>query len=183
VKAVVIFDTLYGNTESVSRALAKGLNESLVETTCANIKDVSIEDLAQADLIAIGGPTHHHGASKPMKRFLAHLKGADLKGKHGFAFDTRVDSFWSGSAAKAIEKALKRSGAQVVRPPASAFVKSTWVKPTKLDRESESKEDRRTRRAMEVEERRASVVLEDGSQESFEKIGAEIGKAVISGNR
>lgn len=42
-----------------------------------------------------------------MKEFLERLKGVDLKGRDGFAFDTRLESRFSGSTAKFIEKKLR----------------------------------------------------------------------------
>lgn len=38
-KAVVIFDTRYGNTENVAKAVAKGIHRSAVEAACFNIDD------------------------------------------------------------------------------------------------------------------------------------------------
>jgi hypothetical protein len=40
----------------------------------------------------------------------------------------------------------------------------------------ETKEERRARRAKEKEEKRARVVLEEGAEQLFEKIGIEIGE-------
>lgn len=181
-RTCVIFDTRYGNTEKVARVLAKGIQESSVEVLCSNIREVSVEALIQSDLLAIGGPTEFHGASGPMKEFLRKLKQADLRGKYGFAFDTRVNSWWSGSAAKLIENTLKASGMEILRPHSSAFVIRTKGKADVKGAtgKTESKEEKEGRRAREKEERRASAVLEEGMLESFEKIGAEIGRALAS---
>jgi flavorubredoxin len=163
-KAIVVFDTRYGNTEKVANALAKGIQKSAVEARCFNINDVQIGRLAEFDLLAIGGPTHYRTASKPMQDFFEKLEQANLSGVYGFAFDTRVDSFWAGSAAEFIEKKLKVLGLQIVRPRVSAFV----GRAKKRGRESrdigrrETKEERKARRAKEKEERRAEVVLEEG---------------------
>jgi len=122
-KAVVVFDTRYGNTEKVAKALAKGFRKSAIEAACSDIDDVQIGALVEHGFLAIGGPTHYHTASKPMKDFLQKLEQADLRGKYGFAFDTRVGSFWAGSAAEFIEKKLKAFGLQIVRPHSSAIVR------------------------------------------------------------
>lgn len=179
-KAVVMFDTRYGNTEKIAKALAKGIHKSAVEAACFNINNVQIGTLTQYDFLAIGGPTHYHTASKPMKDFLEKLEQTNLRGKHGFAFDTRVDSIWAGSAAKFIEKKLEALGLQIVRPHSSAMVTHTKEQgeESKEAETGETKEERRARRAREKEERRATAVLEEGMEELFEKIGNEIGEIV-----
>jgi flavodoxin len=175
-RAIVAFDTRYGNTEKVARALAKGIQENSIETTCSNINDLQISTLIEYDLLAIGGPTQYHGASEPMKDFLEKLQGVNLKGKFGFAFDTRLTSFWSGSAAQAIERKIERYGVEIVRPYSSAFVKHTETGVEEKTEARETKEERRARKAKVKEERRASAVLEEGAEDTFEKIGMEIGR-------
>lgn len=121
-RACVVFDSRFGNTEKVARAIETGMRESGVETECLNTSDVALETLTQFDLICVGGPTEGFSASKPMKEFLRRLKGVDLSGKRGFAFDTKLDWRISGSASKSIEKELRNLGLLVVLPRESAIV-------------------------------------------------------------
>lgn len=121
-KAIVIFDTKFGNTEKVARALALGLNEQGIDVDCSNVEKVLIDMLPGYDLLAIGGPTHGFGMSKPVKEFFKHLEKIDLREKHAFAFDTKNPPRYWGSAAKGIEKRLTKLGMKIVRPRASAFV-------------------------------------------------------------
>lgn len=120
-KALVIYDSKFGNTELVALKLAASLREQGAVTSCLKVNDVLSEALADADIIAVGGPTHSFGMSKPIAELLGRLKGTDLRGKEAVAFDTRFDSLVSGSAAKRIEAQLKRMGAYCV-PRYSAFV-------------------------------------------------------------
>jgi flavorubredoxin len=177
-KAAVIFDTRYGNTEKVAKALAKGMRRSAIEVACFNISDAQIGALAGFDLLAIGAPTHYQTASKPMKEFLDKLEQANLSGKHGFAFDTRVESFWAGSAAKFIENKMKALELQIVKPRSSAMVRRAEEEgeESKEAETGETNEQRRARRAREKEERRAKVALEEGMEQLFEKIGIDIGE-------
>lgn len=121
-KAIVIFDTLFGNTQRIAQDLAKGLKETGTEADLANIHEVRIEELSKYNLFVIGAPTQYLTASKPMKEFLERLEGLDLAGKYSFAFDTKLGSPLSGSAAKYIEKKLLKVGLQIIRPRASAIV-------------------------------------------------------------
>ncbi len=121
-RAVIIYDTLFGNTKKIAEALQLGLNETGIETLCLNTKDVAFESLKGFDLIALGAPTQAFSSSRPMKEFLQRLKGVSLSGKYGFAFDTKLDSRLSGSAAKYIENELVDQGIQIILPRASALV-------------------------------------------------------------
>ena len=122
-KACVIFDTRYGNTEKIARSFEAGLHQAGIETVCVNARDLTVDDsLVQYDLICIGAPTEWHTASKPMKALLRNLKGIGLSGKCGFAFGTRFAAPLSGSAAKLIEKELKDRGILIIAPRESAIV-------------------------------------------------------------
>ncbi len=121
-KAIIIFDTNFGNTEMIARSLASGMDEKGVEADCVNVGDVQLDMLAEYDLLAIGGPTHGFGISKPIKELLGKLKNVELRDKKGFAFDTKNRGGIWGSAAKGIEKRLKGMGMNIVKPAESAIV-------------------------------------------------------------
>lgn len=121
-RASVIFDTRYGNTEKIAKSLENGLKQAGVQTDCVNARDVVVGSLSQYDLICVGAPTEAFSASKPMKTFLANLKSTGLSGKHGFAFDTKLDWRFSGSAAKFIERELSSLGVRIIAPRESAIV-------------------------------------------------------------
>jgi len=121
-RAIVIYDTKFGNTEKIARALARGMEKQGVKVDCVKTDEVDIDKLVEYDFLAIGGPTHVRGASKPMKAFLEKLKSVDLKGKKAFAFDTKLKAWWAGTAGKGIEKTLKRLGMSIVKPHSSAIV-------------------------------------------------------------
>jgi len=121
-RAIVIYDTKFGNTEKIARALARGMEKQGVKVDCVKTDEVDIDKLVEYDFLAIGGPTHVRGVSKPMKAFLEKLKSVDLRGKKAFAFDTKLKAWWAGSAGKGIEKTLKRLGMSIVKPHSSAIV-------------------------------------------------------------
>ena len=148
-RAIVVYDSKYGNTGQVAKSVASGLQMAGVETACSNILDVGIDSLGGYDMIAVGGPTQAFTASKQMKDFLQKLeKTGVLKGKRGFAFDTRFASRLSGSAAKYIEKKLSEFGMQIIKNRQSAIVKKT------------------------------EGPLEEGELEAFERLGFEMGSAL-----
>jgi flavodoxin len=153
-KACLIFDTRYGNTEKIAKSLEAGLHQAGVETVCVNAKDVTADgSLAQYDLICLGAPTEWHTASKPMKALLRNLKGIDLSGKYGFAFDTRFAAPLSGSAAKLIEKELKDRGILVIAPRESAIVAGA---------------------------KGGAMLLKEGEEERFKQVGSRIGSTLAA---
>ena len=117
-----------------------------------------------------------HRASAPMREFLSKLKHANLKGKYGFAFDTKLNSRWAGDASNSIEGALKASGAQILMPRTSAFVNRppTEVEPVG-ETTRETREERKARKSEAKEIKRAAAVLEEGMEGKFEQIGVRAG--------
>ncbi|MCW4040860.1 MAG: flavodoxin domain-containing protein [Candidatus Bathyarchaeota archaeon] len=122
-KAIVIYDTQFGNTEQIAKVLASSMNEQGISVDCFKVDNLPIETLPEYDLLAIGGPTHGFGMSGPMKTFMKKLEHVDLKDKKVFAFDTKNRSRFWGSAAKGIEKRMKKFGMNIVIPCASGIVK------------------------------------------------------------
>jgi flavodoxin len=157
-RAYVIFDTRYGNTEKIARSFESGLKEAGIESVCVNARDVPVEALRQYDLICVGGPTEAFTASKPIREFLGKLKGLELSGKYGFAFDTKLDSRFSGSAAKFIEKELSSLNLRIIAPHESAVVFS-------------------------LKERGAitGARLKEGEEKRFQQIGLQVGAALAAG--
>jgi len=159
-RACVIFDTRYGNTEKIAKSFETGLRKAGIQTVCVNAKDVPVDSLKQYDLICVGAPTEGFTASKPMKEFFGKLKSIDLSGKYGFAFDTRLDWRLSGSAAKYIEKELSNLGLQILTPRESAIVFA-------------SKE----RGAI------TGARLKEGEEKRFEQVGTQVGTALTATGR
>jgi flavorubredoxin len=124
-KALVAYDSLYGNTERIAKALAQGLESEGVDVSVAKVGMVDFDELAKVDLLCVGAPIHAWNASKPVKDFLERLKtekGSALHGKKGFSFDTKVKSRLAGSAADKIEGKLKEIGLTIIRKSESAVV-------------------------------------------------------------
>ena len=123
-RTIVIFDTRYGNTEKIAKSLGIGLKLAGLETVCLNVKEVGPESLMGYDLIVEGAPTEKITAPESIKQFLDKLKrvSPDLGGKMGFAFDTKLPYPLTGSAAKSIEKDLKKLGVSIIAPRESALV-------------------------------------------------------------
>jgi flavorubredoxin len=140
---------MFGNTEKVAKALAKGLEESGVNVDCVRVDAAKFDELSGYDLLVVGSPVHAWSVSKPIKEFLERLKGVEgLSGKKAFAFDTKMRNRLAGSAGGKIEGKLKSLGLTIIKPHASAVVKG---------REGP---------------------LEEGAEETFRQLGAELAKMI-----
>jgi flavodoxin len=86
VKALVIYYSMYGNTEKVAKALASGLESGGVDVAVVSVDAVSFDDFGEVDLLCVGSPVHAWGVSKPVKEFLERLKNVKgLTGKKAFS--------------------------------------------------------------------------------------------------
>jgi hypothetical protein len=147
-RALIAYESLYGNTHIVANHIADGLRDGY-EVTVFPVSEVTIEMLNEADLLVVGGPTHIHGMSTNRSRQAA----ADAASKpgsgltlepdsvgpglrdwlqeisHGHgapaaAFDTRLDGpqFFTGRASLGISHRLRRQGYHLVLDPESFLV-------------------------------------------------------------
>lgn len=120
--ALVVYDSLYGNTEKIAQVVAAVL-ETFGPTRVQPVADVSSIP-PDTDLLVVGGPTHGHAVNAGITSFLERVDPSAVSGIAVTAFDTRVD--WpvllSGSAARGISKQLRRKGGNVIVEPASFLV-------------------------------------------------------------
>lgn len=137
-KAVVLYESLFGNTEAIARAIADGLGP-MGEVVLARFGEVAQGTAEETDLVVLGGPTHGWGMTKPASRTGPNAAGyavgarewlqgsRQATGKNAAAFDTRFDKprWLTGSAALRIARELLRAGYRVVVPPESFFVLHT----------------------------------------------------------
>ena len=66
-RALVIYESMYGNTHQIAEAIGEGLDLS-DGVKVLPLADVTQSMLEQADLIVVGGPTHAHGMSRESTR-------------------------------------------------------------------------------------------------------------------
>jgi flavodoxin len=122
VNALIIYDTLYGNTKQIAEAIAIGLTERVQVQTVAASEVDKIEE--NVDLLLVGGPTHQHGLSYGMRELFERWPSRSLHQLPAAAFDTRYrgPAWLMGSAADKIGRMLKSKGVNLVIAPESFFV-------------------------------------------------------------
>jgi flavodoxin len=121
--ALVLFDSEYGNTEQVARAIAEAF-PSTISVRLERAGQVSKLDTRGVDLIIVGGPTQRYKVSASLEAVLESAPRRSLQGVKAAAFDTRYRmAVWlSGSAAKRIARRLRKLGAKLIVPAESFFM-------------------------------------------------------------
>ncbi|MGB9597291.1 MAG: flavodoxin family protein [Candidatus Poribacteria bacterium] len=119
-KALVIFDTNFGNTKMIAESIAKELGN---DAKAISVSDFNIKELDGINLLVVGSPIIGWRPSERMGKFLESLAKDQLKGIKAIAFDTRVKLFIHGDAAGKISKKLEEAGAEIISKPMAFFVK------------------------------------------------------------
>lgn len=159
-RAVVVYESMFGNTHQVADAIAAGCRVH-GEAVAMSVSEVDETAVVAADLLVIGGPTHVHGMTKRASRKAARDQAASDEGleldpaaddpglrdwfhviprgdgRAAAAFDTRVDASaaLTGRASKGIAKRLTKHGYRLVDEPESFLVdKHTHLVDGELDR-------------------------------------------------
>jgi menaquinone-dependent protoporphyrinogen IX oxidase len=147
VRALVVYESMYGNTHVIATNIAAGLRDTH-EVTLVPVSRATPELIAGADLLVVGAPTHLHGLPTASSRQAA-MKAA-VKPDSGLAldpdaggpalrawlagltpghvlaaaFDTRMAGapVLTGRASRGISRLLKRHGYRLIMPPESFVV-------------------------------------------------------------
>jgi flavodoxin len=144
--ALVVYDSVFGNTEKIAQSIAAAFGAQALP-----VNQVSIEQLRGLDLLVVGSPTRGFRPTECIAKFINGLPKNHLTGVRVAAFDTRIvletiDSKAlrflvdkGGYAAGTIAKALEKKGGVLAAPPAGFFVTGEQGPPKdgELDRAAE----------------------------------------------
>ena len=137
-KALIVFDSAYGNTEKIARAVAAGLAPS-GDVKVLRAGEANISELESIDLLIVGSPTQGGRPTPAIQDFLNRVSEPAVRGISVAAFDTRISTRWVGIfgyAAGRIAGSLKTKGGTLILSPEGFFVKGTEgpLKEGELDR-------------------------------------------------
>jgi flavodoxin I len=120
---LVIYESQFGNTEQIARAIANAF-AGRGPTHLEPIFHAEHHALEGVDLLVLGSPTQYHDATPDMLAWLDRIPPRALDGVHVAVFDTRyrIPRLLSGSAAQVIERAILKQNGKLIAPPESFFV-------------------------------------------------------------
>jgi hypothetical protein len=143
-RSLVVYESMYGNTEAIARSIAEGLTP-LGRCDVATVDALGDGALTDVDLLVVGAPTQAWGLPRPRTWYgptKMQSKAAPVpqwflrdwlvalpegRGRASAAFDTRLDRprVLTGSAARGIARRLRRRGWGSVDAPLSFIVTGT----------------------------------------------------------
>ena len=139
--ALVVFESMFGNTRKVAETVAEGLRSGM-SVEIVDVGDAP-DHLDGVDLLVVGAPTHAFTLSRPSSRADAVKQGAEAPSRTGLrewldriatgadhppvaTFDTKVKRpKLPGSAARAAQKRLRHAGFRPVAGAVSFYVEGT----------------------------------------------------------
>ena len=124
-KTLIVYDSFYGNTEKIARAIATALTPS-GEVKVLRPSEVNPAELSSVDLLIIGSPTQGGKQTPAIQEFLSKIPANAMKNVSVASFDTRLSTRLVGIfgyAAGKIAESLKRKGGNLILPPEPFFVK------------------------------------------------------------
>ena len=125
---LIMYDSIYGNTERVANLIAQGLREKGREVVCRHQSESGEQDFIGVRLWVLGSPTRW---GRPTFRFKTLLRNAvkDAGADHDFVvFDTRFEEVHSGAADR-LHQLLTKSGLRPLMPPQAFFVEGHRLRP------------------------------------------------------
>ena len=114
-RAVIVYDTMWGSTERVAKALAEGISSEGVVVNLYRLRDTHnsdvIAEILEARAVLVGSPTLNNGLFPSVASFLAYMKGLKPRNKIGAAFGSYG---WGGGAKRAVEAEMKAAGVELL---------------------------------------------------------------------
>ncbi len=159
-RALVVYESLWGNTAALGRAVAAGLGS---DARALSTSESTAESLSGADLLVLGAPVHsyglpefvaiqagrepQHGADGATpdseRRFMRDwLGGLPPVGPPTAVFEIRIENLEGEGGAGEVLEALSTRGYRLVAPAESfrmerlpmAFGPGAWMRPEELER-------------------------------------------------
>jgi flavodoxin len=130
-KILIVYDSMYGNTEKVAKAIGSAITG---EVKVVRVGEANPSDVGSVEFLIIGSPTQGFRATKAVQIFLEGIPKDTLKGMKVAVFDTRMSETDTGRglrfimkvggyAAPRLAETLKKKGGSLAALPEAFFVK------------------------------------------------------------
>jgi len=120
-KAVVVFDTMWGSTDKMARAIADSLAGAGVEVKLLKLRATDntdvVTEILDAKAVVVGSPTLNNQMFPTVSSFLTYITGLKPKGKIWGFFGSYG---WGGGAVRDMVEMAKKAGFEVLEPSVDA---------------------------------------------------------------
>jgi flavodoxin I len=126
-KALIVYDSVYGNTEKIARAIAEAITSS-GEVKVLQAGEANSSALESLEFLIVGSPTHAGRPTPAVQDLLNKVNKPALQGVNVAVFDTRSQAKFArifGNAAGRIAGHLTKKGGVLVASPEGFFVTGT----------------------------------------------------------
>lgn len=114
-RAVVVYDSMWGSTQILARAITEGIASRGVEVRVhclqSSPNSEAIADVLDAKAVVVGSPTLNNYIFPTVASFLAYMRGLKPMNKIGGAFGSYG---WAGGAKKIVEAEMQSAGIELV---------------------------------------------------------------------
>ena len=122
-KILIIYDSIYGNTEKVALAILKGLNRGgETDVKCERVNNLEKEDLSQYKAIVIGTPTHALNMSQKISEFCYSKVKEIAHDTIIVSFDTRFNVEGVTGASEVIKNFFEKQGKRIMEHSLCCYV-------------------------------------------------------------
>jgi flavorubredoxin len=113
-KVVIVFDTMWGSTDKMARAIAEGVASQGVDVKLLKLRAANrteaMTEILDAKAVVVGSPTLNNGMFPTIGSFLTYATGLKPKGKLWGFFGSYG---WGGGAVKNMTEMAQKAGFQV----------------------------------------------------------------------
>ncbi len=113
-KVVIVFDTMWGSTDKMARAIAEGVASEDVDVKVLKLRAANrteaMTEILDAKAVVVGSPTLNNGMFPTIGEFLTYATGLKPKGKLWSFFGSYG---WGGGAVKNMTEMAQKAGFQV----------------------------------------------------------------------
>ncbi len=116
-KVVIVFDTMWGSTDKMARAIAEGVASQGVDVKLLKLRAANrteaMTEILDAKAVVVGSPTLNNSMFPTLGSFLTYAMGLKPKGKLWSFFGSYG---WGGGAVKNMAEMAQKAGFQVHEP-------------------------------------------------------------------
>jgi anaerobic nitric oxide reductase flavorubredoxin len=116
-KVVIVYDTMWGSTDRMARAIAEGAVSEGVEVKLLKLRasdlTEAITEILNAKAVVVGSPTLNNQMFPTLSSFLTYITGLKPKGKLWSFFGSYG---WGGGAVRSMAETARKAGFEIHEP-------------------------------------------------------------------